>query len=189
MALKKTPLKRKTPLTSNSCLKRSGFSQKENSTLKRQAPLRRVSKKKQSQADGEIYSTIVTKSNGLTGKGRSADDVAFHARVASLGCIACLKLGLSAVFPLRIHHIDGRYQGGEDDLSERKVLPLCDQHHHPSLAFECNGLKPDIEAPSIHDRTKLFVKMVGTESSLLIEVYEMLEEVPPWQNMVGKQAS
>ncbi len=180
MALKRSPLRRKTSLKSNSSLKRSDFKQKSCAPLKQKTQLNRVSKKKQDKANGYIYNTLSTKSTGLTGRGRSAEDVVFHSRVASLGCIACRKLGLSTVFPLRIHHIDGRYQGGENDFSERKVLPLCDQHHHPSLAFEANGQKPDLEAPSVHDRKRLFVDLVGTEEQLLLEVYQALEESPPW---------
>ncbi len=183
MTLNKTTLKRKTPLKSKSSLKRSGFTQKSPTLLKQKTQLARVSKKKLDKASGKVYTTISTKSKGLTGRGRSSADVAFHSRVATLGCIACSKLGLSPSFPLRIHHIEGRYQGGENDWSERKVLPLCDQHHHPSLAFEFNGLKPDIEAPSVHDRKSLFVEMVGTELSLLKEVYEALELIPPWLDM------
>lgn len=181
MALRRTPLKRKTQLKSNSGLKRSGFrcdDIKDERAFR--SSLNRVSEKKLKESGGKLYSTLSSKSKGLAGRGRTICDKKFHNRVALLGCIACKKLGVSTPFQVRIHHIDGRYQGGESDHSERRVLPLCDQHHHPSLAFAVNGIKPDLNAPSVHDRKKLFVEMIGSESVLLSEVYDMLNEEPPW---------
>ncbi len=180
MSLKRTPLRRKKSLRPGSGLKKSGFTKKSYSPLSRKKPLARVSKQKREQSDTPIYSTLTSKSNGLGGVGRSVEVKIFHSRVAALGCIACKKLGLVTVFRVRIHHTDGRYQGGDSDWSEWKVLPLCDQHHHPSLAFEVNGIKPDLSAPSVHDRKKLFTSLVGTEAELVLEIYEALGEIPPW---------
>ena len=125
---------------------------------------------------------IKTKSRGLRGHGRTSADIDFHSRVAALGCIACKMLEQVTLFPVRIHHIDGRNAGKENDYSERKVLPLCDQHHHPELAFDIGEIKPDLDAPSVHGRKKLFKKMVGPEEDLVLLVYDILKETPPWLN-------
>ncbi|MFT6904801.1 MAG: hypothetical protein ACJAS1_001455 [Oleiphilaceae bacterium] len=200
--MKRTALKRKTPIKANtninakksfissgtSTLKRSGFNSpqkplKTKSTLKTHKPLKNISYKKKTEQvkTGKFIKSTFNKNTGLQGVGRTKDDIDFHSRVAALGCIACKMLGIDTVHTLRIHHIDGRNQGGDNDYSERKVLPLCDQHHRPDIAFETGGSPFDLDAPSVHGRKKKFVGMFGTETELVDKIYVMLGEKAPWK--------
>lgn len=177
--MKRTTLTRKTPLKAKSQLK-TKTPLKAKTSLKAKTPMRR---------SGELKQVVSLKASapkptvrrGLQGVGRTEADKAFHTLVAGLGCLACKRLGIQTIFPLRIHHTDGRNTGKSGDYSERRVIPLCDQHHNPQLAFQSGGQKPDMEAPSVHCRKKRFIEMVGTEDSLVEEVYALLSMTAPWE--------
>jgi hypothetical protein len=166
-----------------STLKRTGFRQP---TYEEALQRKRVAdQKKALNQSSKIPKNVESKKNtprknGLKGIGTNNIEKAFHGRVASLGCIACLILKMHTGYPIRIHHTDGRKQSLQDDYSEWQVLPLCDQHHRPDICFAIEGLPLDQNAPSVHTRKKLFVEQVGNEKELVLLVYQMLEESPPW---------
>jgi hypothetical protein len=173
--LKRTGFKNK----SSSQLKRTGFKQKsyeETLTLKKLAE----SKKTISVAAITPKKVQKNKSVGLSGIGRNKAEKGFHSRVSTIGCLACLILGETNRHTLRIHHADGRKQKLFNDYSEWKVIPLCDQHHRPDISFAVNGIKLDMEQPSVHTRKKRFTRLIGTEEELMLLVYAILDETPPW---------
>jgi len=90
---------------------------------------------------------------------------AHMARVAALGCIACLLDGNPGT-PPELHHPRSGAGAGQKS-SDMDVIPLCPSHHrgtnHP-------------RTPSIHlDRLK-FIARFGTEAELLARVRAMLGE-------------
>lgn len=81
--------------------------------------------------------------------------------VASLGCIACFKLGYRDT-PAEIHHIrTGMGMGQRND--HWHAIPLCPYHHR-------HGKE------AIHQSRALFEKKFGTETELLNQVNEMLRD-------------
>ena len=97
----------------------------------------------------------------LRGKARSA----YFARVAALGCIACLMDGNPGT-PPELHHPRANAGMGQK-APDRDVLPLCHRHHrgtdHP-------------RTPSIHLDRLRFIMEYGTESELLARVRAMTGE-------------
>lgn len=80
-------------------------------------------------------------------------------KVASLGCIACRKIGYYDT-PAEIHHIRTGMGMGQRN-SHFKTIPLCAEHHR--------------HGPSaIHRSKELFEYNFGTEEQLLGEVMELL---------------
>ena len=116
----------------------------------------------------------------MSGIGRTAKEIEYHSKVISLGCIACEKLGEATIWPLNIHHTDGRKQKKEGDYSEWRVICLCEQHHNPALAFSQQDIYPDLDLPSVHGRKKLFHEKVGYEKDLVEETFIKLNVIPPW---------
>ena len=82
-----------------------------------------------------------------------------HAKVARLGCIACLKDGIESPL-VSIHHIDGRTKPG----AQMKVLGLCGAHHQTGGEI----------APAIHPFKSRFERKYGTQEELLAETIEMI---------------
>lgn len=64
------------------------------------------------------------KSRGMKGRAPTAAEEAFMHAMASLGCLACAKDGITNPW-VSIHHIDGRTKPGAHML----VLALCAEHH------------------------------------------------------------
>lgn len=80
-------------------------------------------------------------------------------RVASLGCIACKKLGRGYV-PAEVHHIRAG-QGLSQRASNFATIPLCEVHHRTG-------------ADAIHQSKVNFEAKFGTEKQLLRETIEAL---------------
>ena len=78
------------------------------------------------------------------------------ARVASLGCIICLKMGFPDA-PAELHHIREGLVGIGRKSSNFHVIPLCAIHHR-------NG------SESYHYSPKTFTKKWGSQKKLLQEV-------------------
>jgi hypothetical protein len=83
-------------------------------------------------------------------------------RLASLGCIACLKDGVHNPL-VSIHHIDGRTKPGCHKL----VLPLCAGHHQ-------DGTGPDKSLIAVHPWKTQFETRYGSQMDLLAECKSML---------------
>lgn len=81
-------------------------------------------------------------------------------RVASMGCIVCVNLGLGET-PAEIHHI------GNGTMSKRAsnydVIPLCHFHHRTGNTGE-----------AVHAGRKSFEANFGTEKELLKQTLEWL---------------
>lgn len=159
--MKRTPLKRKTPLKAKASFK------------KNYNPL----KLKSSSMSNKIGETTVTKKKrfGLTGKGRSKEHVSYHEKLIRTGCIACEILGTKTSSKLCIHHWRGRNKDNTNDASEWLVMPLCWLHHDPGSS--CVG---KYDGPSVHGNKKLFVELVGPEIWCVHESFKRTEETPPW---------
>ena len=82
-------------------------------------------------------------------------------RVASIGCIACRKIGYEDT-PAEIHHIrDGKGKGQR--ANHREAIPLC-PHHHRNGGF----------GEAFHGGKNTWQERFGTERELLAEVNEIL---------------
>ena len=83
----------------------------------------------------------------------------YMSAVASLGCIACRKMGYEGT-PAEIHHIGNRTMGKRS--SNYDTIPLCPIHHRTG---------PD----AVHMNKKVFEAQFGTELELLKETVELLK--------------
>lgn len=153
--MKRTPLKRKTPLKS-----KNGFSGPVKKSLVSQSTL-----KPKSQLN----------KRSLAGTGKTTADIEYHNKVISLGCFACNYLNLEPTTRLCLHHIDGRNTGKKGDYSERKVMCLCNLHHDPSTV--CGASTKGI---SVHHNKKAFIETIGTEFWCVYETHKMCGETPLW---------
>lgn len=97
----------------------------------------------------------------MKGKAPTKAEKHFHDRIASIGCIACLKDG-DANPVVSIHHIDGRTKPG----AHMKVLPLCGPHHQTGGEW----------APAIHPWKARFEAKYGTQAELLAECINLIGE-------------
>jgi hypothetical protein len=80
-------------------------------------------------------------------------------RVASIGCIACRKLGIYDS-PAEIHHIRSKTGMGKRS-SHYLILPLCPPHHRTSNE-------------SYHYSPQKFENRFGSQMKLLQEVLDIL---------------
>ena len=114
-------------------------------------PRKRSGKRRRGESDGDA-------AIHLKGKARSAH----FARVAALGCIACLIDGYPGT-PPELHHPRANAGMGQK-APDTDVLPLCHRHHrgtdHP-------------RTPSIHLDRLAFIAKYGSEKDLLIKVREL----------------
>tara|TARA_E500000318_G_scaffold53318_1_gene49650 strand:+ start:523 stop:825 length:303 start_codon:yes stop_codon:yes gene_type:complete len=85
-------------------------------------------------------------------------------KVASIGCIACRKLGIYDS-PAEIHHIKN-FTGAGKRSSHLLVLPLCPNHHRNSNE-------------SYHHSPKKFEDRFGNQIKLLEEVLDLLGSINP----------
>ena len=96
----------------------------------------------------------------------SQDEEKYLHRVAALGCVAC-RLSGHYDTPAEIHHPRAGTGMGKR-ASHYDAIPLCPAHHRGTA-----GLK----VPSIHGSKNAFVKMFGTEQSLLEYTRGLLDGV------------
>lgn len=85
----------------------------------------------------------------------TADEKDFWSRLASLGCIACMKDG-NLNPHVSIHHCDGRTKPGCHKL----VLPLCAPHHQRDDADPMQRI-------AIHPDKARFEARYGTQTELM----------------------
>lgn len=99
-------------------------------------------------------------------KGRSvtAAQKRYHDRMASLGCIACKKMGMFTDW-VSIHHIDGRTK----PWAHWYVLPLCGPHHQDMGVAGVYAVHPD---------KGLFEETYGTQKELFAECLGQLDSPP-----------
>ena len=132
---------RKTPLKRSSMPPRSA-----------PMPRKRPGTRRRMDAEGRVAIPIA-------GKARSAH----FARVAALGCIACLIDGYPGT-PPELHHPRANAGMGQK-APDTDVLPLCHRHHrgtdHP-------------RTPSIHLDRLAFIERYGSETELLARERAML---------------
>ena len=129
---------------------------KRTATLQTRTPMprKRPGKRRRSDAQGDAAIP-------LRGKARSA----YFARVAALGCIACLIDGNPGT-PPELHHPRANAGMGQK-APDTDVLPLCHRHHRGTD-------RP--RTPSIHLDRLAFISRYGTESELLARVRALLGE-------------
>jgi len=89
----------------------------------------------------------------------------FMNEVASLGCIACSKDGLTR--PAEIHHVR-IHTGMGLRPSHFNILPLCPAHHRTGKI-------------SVHLGKKAFEEKYGTQQQLIKQVKERIKE---WNEIV-----
>lgn len=189
--MKKTPLKRKTALKSNSKLKRktclkstTGFKPKLDD---KGFPVSSFAKSQASapqQHSALSGARVRSPQNSMKGKGRTSSDKEFHEALVSLGCLACCLESYQSRHHLEVHHVDGRNKGREGDCSEALAICLCVEHHDQRRYngfFNADRFVPVREhVPSIHHDKNNFVARFGTEIYLVHLSYERLSITPPW---------
>jgi len=85
-----------------------------------------------------------------------------YAKLSTLGCIVCLRLGYGYSAP-HIHHIrHGMGMGQRNDF--KHAIPLCPRHHQ-------NGGY----GVALHAGQRTFEKKYGTEEELLQQTLALLE--------------
>lgn len=116
------------------------------------------------------------KSKGLKGVNRTAEEVMLHGKMADLGCICCINLGLIEPFsgaPVSIHHMDGRTKKN----SHKKTLPLCAAHHDTPLdklmSIQYPNVFPIHAKGNIGGKTR-WEEINGNQYQLLKQVLEMI---------------
>lgn len=96
----------------------------------------------------------------MKSKNRTAAEKAHLSKVASLGCIACRKLGFEGTMA-EIHHIRvGMGMGQRND--DYHAIPLCPFHHRQG---------PD----AVHVSPAAFERKFGNELDLLDETMELIK--------------
>lgn len=177
--MKRTELKRKTPLKPGKGFKKKGGALRKtqkgfNSTIS-PSPVR----KNQTSKTGQLKAR-----NSMKGAGRSASDIAFHGELVDNGCIACAVGGLETLHPLQIHHPRGRNKGREGDVSEKYAMCLCAEHHDQRIysgywsGSQFVPVRDDV--PSVHKSKRIFISAYGTEDWLVHESYRAIGATPEW---------
>lgn len=117
-------------------------------------PRKRAGKRRRGDSEGEAAIRLKVKARS-----------AHFARVAALGCIACLMDGNPGT-PPELHHPRSSAGMGQK-APDTDVLPLCHRHHrgtdHP-------------RTPSIHLDRLAFIARYGSETELLARVRAMTGE-------------
>jgi hypothetical protein len=138
-------------LSQKSTLKRSPFIRKEPmgklglvASPKKKAPAKRSKMKTKQRA-------------------RTSEDIALHDRLATLGCIACIKDGRFNPY-VSIHHVDGRTKPDCHKL----VLPLCAPHH------QRDDTDP-LHRVAVHPDKARFEARYGTQEELMDICAKLLE--------------
>jgi len=85
------------------------------------------------------------------------------AKVGSLPCIACQKLGIKQKFRTEVHHFIGMGIGKR--ASDLLTIPLCSIHHRKGNRGE-----------AIHEGLKIWEEKFGTQRELLEEVKNLLDK-------------
>lgn len=101
--------------------------------------------------------TNTMKSRGMKGRTPTADEQRFMNAIASLGCLACAKDGITNPW-ISLHHIDGRTKPG----AHFEVLGLCASHHQQDDSDPTRRL-------SVHGHKAQFEARYGTQYELLAE--------------------
>lgn len=97
------------------------------------------------------------KSRGMKGRAPTAEEQVFMNAIASLGCLACAKDGITNPW-ISLHHIDGRTKPGAHKL----VIGLCASHHQQDDSDPMRRL-------SVHGHKAQFEARYGTQYELLAE--------------------
>lgn len=114
------------------------------------------------EAKAVIKIKVAMKSRGMKGRAPTADEARFMDAMASLGCLACAKDGITNPW-VSLHHIDGRTKEG----AHYKVLGLCAEHHQQDDTDPMGRI-------SVHGSKKQFEARYGTQYELLAEAREKL---------------
>ena len=82
--------------------------------------------------------------------------------IASLPCVACLRLGLPTGSPVHVHHIrQGDLVGMGEKAPAGLTIPLCPEHHQGAF--------------SVHGSPRQFRDLVGSELHLLADTMLLIE--------------
>jgi len=97
----------------------------------------------------------------MKGTTRTRAEIAYHSKVAELGCVACRIDGWINKH-VSIHHVEGRTKKG----CHYRVLPLCAGHHQDGTGID--GLV------AVHPYKTAFESKYGRQSDLIDYVLELL---------------
>lgn len=120
------------------------------------------------------------KSKGTKGRSPTALEKILGNKIGDIGCICCLNkkwytTGMQEQESIKfvsLHHVEGRTK----EWAHAKVLPLCAYHHDTPAPSHA----PDELTPIHRGNKKEWIALNGTEEELLNQVYDMIDEKPPW---------
>lgn len=148
--------------------------QQKNAEITKERQRQKQKEKAKNVMEGKVKKKI--KYKGLKGINRTTEELMLHDKMAGLGCICCINLGLIEPFsgmPVSIHHIDGRTK----KHSHKKTLPLCAAHHDTPLDKVMSNQYPDIfpihAKGSVGGKTR-WEKINGDQYKLLKQVLKMI---------------
>jgi hypothetical protein len=130
--------------------------------LARKTPLKAVGFKRGALKEAGAVRRVRMKSRGMKGRAPTAEEQRFMDAIASLGCLACAKDGITNPW-ISLHHIDGRTKPGAHML----VLPLCGPHHQQDDTDPLGRI-------SVHGNKARFEARYGAQLELLAEAKERL---------------
>lgn len=149
------------PKTKAKTVLKSTASIKTNKPLKAKAPIKKTSMK---------------------GKARKTHEIELHNKMAEIGCIVCVNLGLTPAYEpnthVSIHHCNGRTK----EEAHEECLPLCSGHHDTPLPTkavrEANPLIFPIHAKGAEGGKKKWEETFGTQEELIAQTWETVGYAP-----------
>lgn len=124
------------------------------------APMKRTPFLRIAAREGRTVAKMTSK--GMKGRAPSAAERKFMDAIASLGCLACRKDGVTNAF-ISLHHIAGRTAPG----AHFQVLPLCAEHHQHDDTDPAGRI-------GVHPFRARFELKYGSQLKLLAEAKEEL---------------
>jgi hypothetical protein len=132
------------------------------------------------------------KRTSTKGKARKTFEIELHNKLASIGCICCINLGLTAPFEIStyvsIHHTNGRTK----ESSHEECLPLCAGHHDTPLPTkvdrEANPTIFPIHAKGKEGGKSEWERQNGTQKELVIQCWNMINYLPVYSKLLEESA-
>lgn len=146
--------------------------------LKAEENKKKISNKKNCEI--KLKQTKPIKSKGIKGRNPTALEKILGNKIGDIGCICCInkKWYTSEMQEqemtkfVSLHHVEGRTK----EWAHAKVLPLCAYHHDTPAPSHA----PEELTPIHRANKKEWIAFNGTEDELLKQVYDLIEEEPPW---------
>jgi len=131
------------------------------------------------------------KRTSMTGRNKKTYEIELHNKLASIGCICCINLGLTTAFEsatyVSIHHTNGRTK----KEAHEEALPLCAGHHDTPLPTKADREENPTIFP-IHAKGKeggkaKWEKQNGTQEQLVLQCWDLIGYIPKLSKLLEIQ--